>query len=113
MKALWKIYDSLGKAHPRLTDYVVKIPPGGRPMPSLKPPITGTWTDLVQDQGVDSDQAEAAIKATVKMLNIIENTIKTSMKLRIAKLPGDGIGPEVIEQAARPLMPYARVSVMM
>ncbi|MBR4740849.1 MAG: 2-isopropylmalate synthase, partial [Bacteroidales bacterium] len=29
MKALWKIYDRLGRRHPRLTDYVVKIPPGG------------------------------------------------------------------------------------
>ena len=30
MKALWKIYEKLGKDHPVLTDYIVRIPPGGK-----------------------------------------------------------------------------------
>ena len=74
MKALWKIYDRLGRRHPRLTDYVVKIPPGGKTDALVETTIS--W-DLegrgFKTRGVDSDQAEAAIKATVKMLNLIEN----------------------------------------
>ena len=74
MKALWKIYDSLGKNHPRLADYVVKIPPGGKTDALVETTIS--W-DLdghgFKTRGIDSDQTEAAIKATVKMLNIIEN----------------------------------------
>jgi D-citramalate synthase len=76
MKALWKIYDRLGRQHPRLTDYVVKIPPGGKTDALVETTIS--W-DLdgysFKTRGVDSDQTEAAIKATVKMLNIIENRI--------------------------------------
>lgn len=76
MKALWKIYDRLGRRHPRLTDYVVKIPPGGKTDALVETTIS--W-DLdgysFKTRGVDSDQTEAAIKATVKMLNIIENRI--------------------------------------
>ena len=76
MKALWKIYDGLGKPHPKLSDYVVKIPPGGKTDALVETTIS--W-DLgghaFKTRGVDSDQAEAAIKATVKMLNIIENRL--------------------------------------
>ncbi len=76
MKALWKIYDHLGRRHPRLTDYVVKIPPGGKTDALVETSIS--W-DLdgysFKTRGIDSDQTEAAIKATVKMLNIIENRI--------------------------------------
>jgi D-citramalate synthase len=74
MKALWKIYDSLGKKHPRLTDYVVKIPPGGKTDALVETTITWDMEGRgFKTRGIDSDQAEAAIKATVKMLNIIEN----------------------------------------
>ena len=76
MKALWVIYDRLGRRHPRLTDYVVKIPPGGKTDALVETTIS--W-DLggkaFRTRGVDSDQAEAAIKATVKMLNLIENNL--------------------------------------
>ena len=76
MKALWKIYDRLGRRHPHLTDYVVKIPPGGKTDALVETSIS--W-DLdgysFKTRGVDSDQTEAAIKATVKMLNIIESRI--------------------------------------
>ena len=74
MKALWKIYDRLGRRHPLLTDYAVKIPPGGKTDALVETTIT--W-DLdgkgFRTRGIDSDQTEAAIKATVKMLNLIEN----------------------------------------
>lgn len=74
MKALWKIYDRLGRRHPRLTDYVVKIPPGGKTDALVETTISWDLDGYAfKTRGVDSDQTEAAIKATVKMLNIIEN----------------------------------------
>ena len=74
MKALWKVYDRLGKKHPRLTDYAVGIPPGGKTDALVQTAITWDWegTEL-KTRGLDADQTEAAIKATIKMLNIIEN----------------------------------------
>lgn len=74
MNALWSIYDSLGKKHPRLTDYQVSIPPGGKTDALVSTTIV--WNNEGHEfktRGIDSDQTEAAIKATVKMLNIIEN----------------------------------------
>ncbi|MBO4570725.1 MAG: 2-isopropylmalate synthase [Bacteroidales bacterium] len=74
MKALWSIYDKLGKKHPVLTDYQVSIPPGGKTDALVSTAIS--WRDGEHEfktRGIDSDQTEAAIKATVKMLNIIEN----------------------------------------
>ncbi len=74
MKALWKVYDKLGKRHPRLVDYAVGIPPGGKTDALVQTVIT--WESdgsTFRTRGLDADQTEAAIKATVKMLNIIEN----------------------------------------
>lgn len=74
MKALWKIYDSLGKKHPVLTDYQITIPPGGKSDAIVSATISWkTESAEFKTRGIDSDQTEAAIKATVKMLNIIEN----------------------------------------
>ena len=76
MKALWIIYDRLGRRHPRLTDYVVKIPPGGKTDALVETTISWELDGTAfKTRGVDSDQAEAAIKATVKMLNLIENNL--------------------------------------
>ncbi len=76
MKALWKIYDGLGKPHPILTDYSVTIPPGGRTDSFVQTIITWNMNGTVfKTHGFDADQTEAAITATKKMLNIIE-TIK-------------------------------------
>ena len=76
MKALWIIYDRLGRQHPRLTDYVVKIPPGGKTDALVETSISWEWEGRgFKTRGVDSDQTEAAIKATVKMLNLIENKL--------------------------------------
>ena len=36
MKAITKIYDKIDKPMPHLTDYIVTIPPGVKPMLSLK-----------------------------------------------------------------------------
>jgi len=52
----------------------VTIPPGGRTDALVQTVIT--WNDngrLFRTRGLDADQTEAAIKATFKMLNIIEN----------------------------------------
>ena len=81
MKALWIIYDKLGKTHPVLTDYQVTIPPGGKTDALVSAIIS--WKDgdnEFKTRGIDSDQTEAAIKATVKMLNIIENMDLNQLK---------------------------------
>jgi D-citramalate synthase len=73
-KALWKIYRNLDKPIPTLTDYHVEIPLGGRTDALVQTTIA--WNFKGKDfktRGLDVDQAAAAIKATVKMLNRIEN----------------------------------------
>lgn len=73
MTALWKIYDDLGKQHPVLTDYNVSIPPGGKTDALCQTTITWEMNNRqFKTRGLDSDQAVAAIKATIKMLNMIE-----------------------------------------
>lgn len=72
-KALWKIYTSLNKATPELIDYVISIPPGGQTDALVHATITWKFNGKVfKTHGLDADQTEAAIKATVKMLNQIE-----------------------------------------
>ena len=72
MKALRKIYESLGTVFPLLTDYEVSIPPGGKTDALVETVIK--WSHNGRDfrtRGLDADQTESAIKATEKMLNII------------------------------------------
>lgn len=72
-KALWKIYTKLGKPKPTLTDYNVTIPAGGRTDALVQTTISWNFNGKnFKTRGLDVDQTEAAIKATVKMLNIIE-----------------------------------------
>ena len=73
MKALRKIYNKLGKDYPLLTDYQVSIPPGGKTDALVETVIT--WNHKgkeLKTKGLDADQTESAIKATERMLNIIE-----------------------------------------
>ena len=73
MRAIRIIYDKLGKEIPLLTDYQVSIPPGGRTDALVETVIT--WShrgNEFRTKGLDADQTESAIKATEKMLNIIE-----------------------------------------
>lgn len=73
MKALRVIYDRLGKDYPLLTDYQVSIPPGGRTDALVETVITWNFKGKeFKTKGLDADQTESAIKATEKMLNIIE-----------------------------------------
>lgn len=79
MKALWSIYDKLGKAHPQLIDYLVTIPPGGKTDALVETIITWSFKGLeFKTRGLDADQTGAAIKATMKMLNIIDQREKAS-----------------------------------
>lgn len=75
VRALRKVYKvTLGRKFPMLTNYAVTIPPGGRTDAFVQTVITWSYRDQVfRTRGLDADQTEAAIKATVKMLNIIEN----------------------------------------
>jgi D-citramalate synthase len=74
MKALWKIYTrQLKRERPILVDYVVTIPPGGRTDALVEAVIKWIYCDReFKTKAVEADQTEAAIKATEKMLNIIE-----------------------------------------
>ncbi len=74
MKALRIIYDRLEKNLPLLTDYQVSIPPGGKTDALVETVITWNLNDKeFRTKGLDADQTESAIKATEKMLNIVEN----------------------------------------
>ena len=74
VKALRKIYkEYLDRTFPILENYAVTIPPGGRTDALVQTVIT--WRNgnkLFRTRGLDADQTEAAIKATFKMLNLIE-----------------------------------------
>ena len=74
VRALRKIYkDTLGRKFPMLTNYAVTIPPGGRTDAFVQTTIHWSFEgNEFRTRGLDADQTEAAIKATMKMLNIIE-----------------------------------------
>ncbi len=74
VRALRKVYKvTLGRKFPMLTNYAVSIPPGGRTDALVQTVITWSFGGRIfRTRGLDADQTEAAIKATVKMLNIIE-----------------------------------------
>ena len=74
VRAIRKIYkETLGRKFPMLTNYAVTIPPGGRTDAFVQTTISWSFEDKIfKTRGLDADQTEAAIKATMKMLNIIE-----------------------------------------
>lgn len=72
MNALKKVYVQKGVVLPQLTDYAVRIPPGGKTDALCETIIT--WCSNEREfktRGLDSDQTVSAIKATQKMLNLI------------------------------------------
>ncbi|ULQ54893.1 2-isopropylmalate synthase [Flavihumibacter rivuli] len=72
MNALKKIYKQKKIELPVLTDYAVRIPPGGKSDALCETIITWSLNDKeFKTRGLDSDQTVSAIKATQKMLNII------------------------------------------
>jgi D-citramalate synthase len=76
VKALRYIYRKyLNRTFPTLANYTVSIPPGGRTDALVQTVITWNHNGgFLRTRGLDADQTEAAIKATFKMLNIIEES---------------------------------------
>ena len=74
VRAIRHIYkNKLERRFPWLTNYTVTIPPGGRTDAFVQTVITWNWDNrVIRTRGLDADQTEAAIKATIKMLNLIE-----------------------------------------
>lgn len=74
VRAVRHIYrDKLQRKFPWLSNYQVSIPPGGRTDALVQTTITWLWNEKTyRTRALDADQTEAAIKATIKMLNIIE-----------------------------------------
>ncbi len=72
MNALKHVFKKKGVDLPQLTDYFVRIPPGGKTDALCETIIT--W-DIqgknTKTRGLDSDQTVSAIEATQKMLNLI------------------------------------------
>ena len=75
VKAVRNIYtERLHREFPTLTNYSVNIPPGGQTDALVHTTITWDFHGhMLKTRGLDADQTEAAIQATIKMLNIIEN----------------------------------------
>lgn len=73
MNALKKIYNRQNKELPQLVDYSVTIPPGGKTDALVETTITWKLEREFKTRGLEPDQTTAAIIATEKMLNIIEN----------------------------------------
>lgn len=75
VRAVRHIYrDKLQRKFPWLTNYAVSIPPGGRTDALVQTSISWTFDGKsYRTRGLDADQMEAAIKATFKMLNLIED----------------------------------------
>jgi D-citramalate synthase len=68
MQALKSIERQLGVRIPKLVDYEVRIPPGGKTDALVETTIK--WEDGLKTRGVDSDQLAAAIQATEHALNL-------------------------------------------
>lgn len=72
MNALKTIYKQKKLLLPVLTDYYVRIPPGGKSDALCETIITWKYNGKeFKTRGLDSDQTVSAIKATQKMLNLI------------------------------------------
>jgi D-citramalate synthase len=72
MNALRNIYKKKKSTLPVLTDYAVRIPPGGKSDALCETIITWDYKGReFKTRGLDSDQTVAAIKATQKMLNLL------------------------------------------
>lgn len=74
VRAVRHIYrDQLSRKFPWLSNYAVTIPPGGRTDALVQCNIEWEHNGKTyRTHALDADQTEAAIKATIKLLNIIE-----------------------------------------
>jgi D-citramalate synthase len=85
MQALKSIEKQLGFSLPKLLDYEVHIPPGGRTDALVETTIK--WEGGLKTRGVHSDQLAAAIQATEHALNLIalHTRSKAAGKVKNAK----------------------------
>jgi D-citramalate synthase len=83
MQALKSIERQLGFELPRLLDYEVRIPPGGKTDALVETTIK--WEGGMKTRGVHSDQLAAAIQATEHALNMI--ALRSAPPSRGAKTP--------------------------
>jgi (R)-citramalate synthase len=90
MQALKSIEKQLGFELPRLLDYEVRIPPGGKTDALVETTIK--WEGGIKTRGVHSDQLAAAIQATEHALNMIALRSAPSLPKGVAK-PGRTHGP--------------------
>ena len=73
MERVKKIYTYQKQDLPDLVDYAVRIPPGSNSDALCETSITWKGNDReFTTRGLDSDQTVSAIKATEKMLNLIQ-----------------------------------------
>jgi len=76
MNGLKKVYKQKNLELASLTDYAVRIPPGGKSDALCETIITWSYNGKeFKTRGLDSDQTVSAIKATQKMLNIIHQNV--------------------------------------
>ena len=69
--------EKLGRQFPWLSNYNVSIPPGGRTDALVQTIIEWQFEGKTyRTHALDADQTEAAIKATIKLLNIIEDNYR-------------------------------------
>ncbi|MEB2786668.1 alpha-isopropylmalate synthase regulatory domain-containing protein [Algoriphagus persicinus] len=80
MRAVKKIYKSRKRQLPKLTDYHVSIPPGGKTDAFVETVITWDYGKIFKTKGLDPDQTVAAMMATEKMLNIFDSFNHTPTK---------------------------------
>lgn len=75
MNALKRVYKQRKKQLPALSDYMVRIPPGGKTDALCETVITWQLDNGTEfkTRGLDSDQTVSAILATIKMLNMIDS----------------------------------------
>lgn len=91
MTALRAIAVEVGIDVPRLTDYEVRIPPGGKTDALVETTIT--WDNGLRTRAVHSDQVMAAIQATERLLNlvvsgVVGNGAKAKAKRELAGVNG-------------------------
>ena len=80
MKAVKSIYSKLKKPFPVLLDYSVTIPPGGHTDALVETVILWELDREFKTRGLAPDQTAAAIKATTRMLNLIEHTMNEKVE---------------------------------
>ena len=74
MNALKRVYKKQKLELPLLSDYAVRIPPGGKSDALCETIITWLYNNReFKTRGLDSDQTVAAIKATLLLLHMSES----------------------------------------